>query len=469
MPPQRIEHFHATAPRLGSTDARLRRADSMIWLAITGACIVVVAYGSLLPFHFRGVPTQFFSFAALQPPRKTGISLEDVLVNLLVYVPIGFSATWLLRSLRRGPMIAMALATIACSLLSLLVENLQSVIPERVPSTTDFVMNTTGGFIGVMIALLGPISVRALFPRLREAVHERPLHVLGLIVGGALLVSQLFPFDFVRSSDELHAAFRRSQWSVPFLTGANRVDLRPFRLVDESPAAAWFAAWAGMIALDRRLRGRSPRSAFVVAACETAAVAALIEVVQLFVLSHVFEASAILLRGVAAILGAAVGTLHAERVRSSAWRQRPAILVPTWSILVLAAMQTAPQINQFLHVVRSTAWNALASPHLALPFVADWRGSMSAAAGRFLDNAIAVVALCIPLSILARRIGARRPWFAAVLAIVVLGLVTTAVDAARSNRAVDITHPLLASLTAMAMSRVYPALRTRFYVALNRA
>lgn len=462
MSPQQIQHFQ-------HLDARRHRAASMIWLAVTGACMAAVAYGSLLPFHFRGLPTQFFSLAALQPPRKTGISLEDVLVNLLVYVPIGFSATWLLRSLRRGPIGAMAFAIIACSALSLLVENLQSVIPERVPSATDFAVNLIGGALGAAIAQLGPIGWRACAPGFRDSVHERPLHVLGLLVGGALLVTQLFPFDFVRTSDELHAAFRRSQWSLPFLSNVGISHGVGSWIVNELPIASWFAAWAGMIALDRRLRGIAPRRAFTVAACETAAVTALLEVVQLFVLSHVFEASVIVLRGGVAVLGAAVGTLHAERVQSAPWRKRPAILVPTWSVLILATLQIVPHLRELAYAVRSAAWDAMPSLRLALPFVADWRGTMSHAAGKFLDDAIAAIAICIPLSILARRIGLRRPWFVAVLGIVMVGLVTTFVDATRSNRALDLTHPIMATLTAAMMSRIYPALRSRFYLALNRA
>ena len=123
---------------------------SAAWPLTWMYCALVV-YASLYPFadwRDQGIPP--WSFLAAPLPRYwTGF---DVAINIAGYMPLGALLAWLaLRTRHRVPPGWLA---VGCgSLLSLVLETLQSYLPQRVASREDWLLNTLGALVGALTAL----------------------------------------------------------------------------------------------------------------------------------------------------------------------------------------------------------------------------------------------------------------------------------------------------------------------------
>ncbi len=158
------------------------------------AYLALLAYGTLYPL--RGVdwsaPVQWSRLWDWRAALATW-SLSDVVVNLLVYVPLG----WLLiRAVTpRGFRAALALAALVGAAWSTTLEALQLYIPGRVTSFGDILFNTLGTAAGAVTALLvrtGPVGA---IVRQGRARYLRPgaWPELGAAVLGLWALSQLTP------------------------------------------------------------------------------------------------------------------------------------------------------------------------------------------------------------------------------------------------------------------------------------
>ena len=102
-----------------------------------------------LPPHARAYLREF--------PVQVRALARDVVLNVVVFVPLG----WLLtQALWRTPMPALwaiGIATGFAALMSLTVETIQYFIATRYSSIVDVLANTAGGFLGaVAVRLAGP-------------------------------------------------------------------------------------------------------------------------------------------------------------------------------------------------------------------------------------------------------------------------------------------------------------------------
>ena len=125
---------------------------------LAGAYAVLVVYASLYPFtgwRNQEIPPWDFLFAGW-PKYWTGF---DVAANVVGYIPLGFLLA--LSFMRRGnvryfathPNIAgIAVAVLAGTALSLLMEGIQNFLPSRVASNVDFGLNIAGTLIGAVAA-----------------------------------------------------------------------------------------------------------------------------------------------------------------------------------------------------------------------------------------------------------------------------------------------------------------------------
>ena len=110
----------------------------------------LIVYASLSPFGpWRDQDIAPWAF--LWAPRTPYWSAFDVAANLLGYAPLGFWITLSALRLgrRRGAWLRGGLT--GC-LLSLLLEGLQSYLPMRVPSQSDWILNSLGAFLGSTLA-----------------------------------------------------------------------------------------------------------------------------------------------------------------------------------------------------------------------------------------------------------------------------------------------------------------------------
>ncbi|RME39389.1 MAG: VanZ family protein, partial [Planctomycetota bacterium] len=265
-----------------------RSGWALLWIAL-------IVYGSLLPFDFhwtRPATALFFAFEGC----TAFSSLEDVIVNLLVYVPIGLWIGSNTRRLRKP--IGRILAAGAFALvLSTMLESVQTALPSRVASWADVVLNVVGAAGG---ALVVPHMVRLLTAarsRLIAALRIDPCAAAASILTIGLFVYHLLPFDFVVGTDRLHEAFRKTM----IVTTAGSF---PTETLAELESAAWFALLAFLWTRAGTTNTVSKTHVRAHAIVQVFVLAGLIECLQLFTRSHVFEPASIALRTVAAMIGA---------------------------------------------------------------------------------------------------------------------------------------------------------------------
>lgn len=114
---------------------------------------LLIVFASLFPFdgwRAQGIDPSVFLFARIPPPYWTWF---DVNTNIVGYAPLGFFLA--LALMRSGqPRLAVPLAFLAGTLLSLSMEFLQIYLPRRVPSNLDLALNAGGTLIGALLAAL---------------------------------------------------------------------------------------------------------------------------------------------------------------------------------------------------------------------------------------------------------------------------------------------------------------------------
>ncbi|MFM9882454.1 MAG: VanZ family protein [Burkholderiales bacterium] len=161
---------------------------------LLAAYTVLVVYASLHPlhgWHDRGASL----FAFLEPVMPRYATAFDTIINIAAYVPFGFLVMAALHPMRWAA-VGVAIALAASVALSGAMEALQTLLPNRVSSNLDFVLNVAGGFTG---ALAGAWFA----PRLIDNETARRLRVtwfrpgartdLGLVIVALWLLTQLNP------------------------------------------------------------------------------------------------------------------------------------------------------------------------------------------------------------------------------------------------------------------------------------
>lgn len=124
-----------------------------------GMYVVLVVYASLYPFEgWRDQGPLPLGFVLAPWPQYW--TAFDLWANVLGYMPLGFLfALGALRTLRGEGVVgwagwAVGGATLLACLLSLLMEAMQAYLPMRVASNVDWVLNTSGAWLGALTAAL---------------------------------------------------------------------------------------------------------------------------------------------------------------------------------------------------------------------------------------------------------------------------------------------------------------------------
>jgi VanZ family protein len=172
---------------------RSPRGLPLPWI-LAVAYLLVIAYASLQPFTgWWTPPEEIRRFLTAPWPRY--ITLEDVLINIFAYVPLGFLLARAFMRRWRNPT-AVLLAASVTTLLSVGMEAVQMFMPARIASNVDVLTNGLGGLIGALTApLFSPTRVLGL----RLARFRRTWFVygsgadVGLVLLCLWLVTQLHP------------------------------------------------------------------------------------------------------------------------------------------------------------------------------------------------------------------------------------------------------------------------------------
>ena len=177
------------------------------------AYILVIIYASLQPFiDWRGLSGDFGGF--LFEPWPRWITVDDVLFNFAAYLPLGFLLALALCA-RWSTQAAVVLAAIACVALSFTLEAAQQYLPARIASNVDLLVNSIGGTVGALIALLFSPG-----QRLGRTVAElrKSWFVSGvrgdaaLILAGLWLITQLHATLIVFGNGDLRGSLNLARW-----------------------------------------------------------------------------------------------------------------------------------------------------------------------------------------------------------------------------------------------------------------
>ena len=160
---------------------------------LAAAYALLIVYGSLYPFSDWLPADDLFAFLTGPWPRY--LIRSDIITNLLVYLPLGLLTARALRY-RLRPARTVFAAALICLLLSFAMESLQSMLPGRVSSRLDLLLNGLGGLGGALLARLTvnpPGPLRRLAALRREWFLPGRAIDLGLWAIGLWALSQLTP------------------------------------------------------------------------------------------------------------------------------------------------------------------------------------------------------------------------------------------------------------------------------------
>jgi VanZ family protein len=180
-----------------------RASKLVLWLLL--GVVLLIAYGSLYPFHFKPDAVNGSFWKALDQLSWARAGRGDRISNVLLYLPLGFC---LLLSLNRrfGRVASVLLAMLLGAVLSLAMELAQVYVSARVPSLTDLSLNAAGTLLGAAVGMAwGTIGGWMHFPARAEKPAGDP--------GAALLVGlwlawRLAPFVPLFDLGKLKAALR---------------------------------------------------------------------------------------------------------------------------------------------------------------------------------------------------------------------------------------------------------------------
>ena len=179
----------------------------------TLAYILVIIYASLQPFvDWRGLPGGFGDF--LFEPRPRWITVDDVLFNFAAYVPLGFLLALALCA-RWSTQTAAVFAAIACAALSLMLETAQQYLPARIASNVDLLVNSGGGAVGALIALLFTPGQRLgrTVAQLRKGWFVSGARGdAALILAGLWLITQLHAPLIAFGNGDLRGSLNLARW-----------------------------------------------------------------------------------------------------------------------------------------------------------------------------------------------------------------------------------------------------------------
>jgi len=219
---EHVDRERFTKPRVLKSRDRIPSYVPFVYL-------LLVIYGSLIPFDYRPVPiSEIWSRFLDMPYLRLGVaSRADWIANILLYVPMGFlSVAWMGETARstRGKFLCVLVGFLGCSFIAATIEFLQIFISPRTVSFNDIIAENLGAIVGIALwyTIGGRLTQlwRAISAGGREAI-DAALVLYALLY----LALSLFPFDFLVSLSELSWKLTTDHYHA-FIGGSSCHDLK---------------------------------------------------------------------------------------------------------------------------------------------------------------------------------------------------------------------------------------------------
>ncbi|HEY2979093.1 MAG TPA: VanZ family protein [Burkholderiaceae bacterium] len=202
-----------------------RHRSSTAPLALAYAALIL--YASLYPFDGWRWPTSPEAQHLLHLPWPRWFPTFDLVANLLGYLPMGALLYLAVVRSGGGRGSALALAVLAPSALSYAMEVTQQLLPARVSSLLDWVLNSAGALLGALLAML--------LERLGAIAHWQSVRERWFVArsAGAISLLLLWPLGLL--------------FPAPVPLGLGQVLPRLRELAEaateDTPWAAWVDEW----------------------------------------------------------------------------------------------------------------------------------------------------------------------------------------------------------------------------------
>ncbi len=420
--------------------------------------IAVVLYGSLIPFTFDWEAFGTLPGLGVLALRFRGASIEDIITNIVVYVPIGLTLVLAGNRGRSGGLSRWWAAVLIGSVVSLLAETLQFGIAIRVSSLTDVLLNVAGAAFGASVGVASRGIIGSTLERLQRNVMVEPSATLAKLLTVGLLLFSLAPFDFVSSTSGLHGALVRVRLN-PIGTHDVAFGQPPFGfLAGESAMAVWFAVLGYLFAVARRMNRNHPGAVWVSAVRHGFLLAVLIELLQLFTHSHSLDVAPILLRSLAAMFGAWIALLALPTLHRTSTTRNNRLRIPTAVLLVLGSLQVAALVLSTLDT-NSLSMDAFSLSAIAwLPFESMWHRPMTSAAAQMIETLATFGTLAVTCAIVLRRLRVAHVWGMTCLMVTFVAFIAEALQCCTPTQSADTTGPVLALFAVAGAAQVYSLL-----------
>jgi len=385
-------------------DAPPALATRQVYSALAVGFVLFAVYGSLVPFRLRPYPVTLawarFETAMRALPSRH-ISRSDVLANVLLFVPIGFT---LMGAVLAGRFPVRAVLGAMCSVmlfafsLSLAVEFLQTFALRRVPSNLDVAAQAFGALVGIVAwVLAGPRLSVWVRDTWSAAGPHRLSRVLTAYAAAWILVS-LAPFDITVDMGQLGARVR-----------AGKIAIEPFAAPAGVSAAqqAWdvFVEVVGAVPLGVLMFSAIARyRGAIVAFAAGAALVIGIELAQIFLLSHSANTTDLF----AGCLGVAAGVWMATRVSPVVLEPARVRQVKWWAIAGLCVWCVVLVAYHWMPYDFAVDPRAIRSELGRMSFI-PFAGYTRSAYLNGLNDVLVKIALSMPLGLCAAWASRARP------------------------------------------------------------
>ena len=134
----------AVRPRRGAATARVALVGYLLFVGFT---VWLPASVSSKVTGLVGVMARWVAEAGIASYQQSAVVLE-LLANVALFVPVGLLLPF------AWPRLRLWQVTLAGGLLSVVIESVQGLMPSRFPTISDVIANTTGTFLGAVVATL---------------------------------------------------------------------------------------------------------------------------------------------------------------------------------------------------------------------------------------------------------------------------------------------------------------------------
>ncbi len=432
---------------VGSSTAALQ-----IWpsVAIAVGVLASVLYASMIPFDFRIGSLHQLGAISFSSIGWHPSSLDDVLTNFAVYFFVGVAIVflgWRVR-LRIGTVVVSAI--VIGALLSILAESVQTQLASRIASWVDAFVDICGTICGALLAGLA-CWFSPLLSRVWMRASAKPVHLCATALTISIFAYHIFPFDFVRSLEEIESSFRQANWRI--FAQADSWALWGVASLGCLASASWFGILAFLKAKLHLDAGKPRAIACLAATMNGLVLSVIIELIQLMTKSHVFESLSILLNAAGGAVGAYIAVSIAyigtdSRVPTK-WQDRRIV---RFLFLILMAQLVFIAVRPISALVVNEA-SIAASRSYWLPFQSLWELSFKNAMANVLTAAVVYGSLAMTLLMILIWLGVRNlQVIAPVCTLAIVGLLE--LTKALASQGVDTTEPLVALVVAICMVRL---------------